>query len=85
MGVVQAKVKGFILLIQNDFLPLFEGSRRPSVQPCKSPDPGPAAERFFPFRQAALMAPLEQTKGDPPDAFDAIVGKRHCDLVTFRS
>jgi len=45
MGVVQAKVKGFILLIQNDFLPLFEGSRRPSVQPCKSPDPDLAAKR----------------------------------------
>jgi hypothetical protein len=79
MGVVQAKVKGFILLIQNDFLPLFDGSGRPSVQPCKSPDPGLAAKRFFAFRRAPLMAPVEQTKGNPSSAFDAIVGQR----VTF--
>jgi hypothetical protein len=76
MGVVQAKVKGFILLIQNDFLPLFERSRRPFVQPRKSPDPGPVAERFFVFRPAPLDAAGRATKGNPPEAFDAIVGTR---------
>jgi hypothetical protein len=31
---------------------------------------------FSAFRRAPLMAPVEQTKGNPSGAFDAIVGKR---------